>query len=343
MEGPLAGIRVLELAGIGPAPFCGMVLADLGAEVRRIDRPGGHPDAWGRSTVLARGKRTEEVDLKCAAGVERVLELVEASDALVEGFRPGVAERLGLGPDECLARNPRLVYGRMTGWGQDGPNSQTAGHDINFLALSGVLHAIGRSGELPVPPINLLGDFGGGGMLLALGVVSALLASGRSGQGQVVDAAILDGAALLAAMIYGFLGEGSWRDEPGANLLDGGAPFYDTYECADGRYVAVGALEPAFYGALVERLGLATEMPAPGEHLDRSCWPAIRVRLTAAFRARGRDEWAEFFAGSDCCVSPVLSLGEAPANPHNRARGVFRVRDGAVEPAPAPRFSGRSQ
>ncbi|WP_284454642.1 CaiB/BaiF CoA transferase family protein [Actinomadura madurae] len=340
MTGPLAGVRVVELAGIGPGPFGAMVLADLGAEVVRIDRPGGHPAAWGRVKAFGRGKRPLEIDLKSAAGVAEVLELVAGSDALIEGYRPGTAERLGLGPAECLARNPALVYGRMTGWGQEGPYSATAGHDINFLAVSGVLHAIGREGERPVPPLNLLGDFGGGGMLLALGLVSALFAARRDGRGQVVDAAILDGTALLGTVIHDFLTEGGWADRAGVNLLDGGAPFYDTYTCADGRFVAVGALEPAFYAALVERLGLQGEVAPAGRHLDPGNWPTIRARLTETFATRTRDEWAAFFADGDCCVSPVLSLREAPADAHNRARGVFRERDGRTEPAPAPRFGG---
>jgi alpha-methylacyl-CoA racemase len=320
-----------------------MVLADLGAEVTTIDRPGGHPDPWGRSKVLGRGKTVLELDLKTEDHVAALLELVADADALIEGFRPGVAERLGFGPDECLERNPSLVYGRMTGWGQDGPYSGMAGHDINFLAVSGVLHGIGRRGEKPVPPINLLGDFGGGGLLLALGVVCGVLEARAGGRGQVVDAAIVDGSALLASMIYGFLAEGIWRDTRGENLLDGGAPFYDTYVCADGRFVAVGALEPRFYRELLVRLQLVDDPAMQGDHLDRRNWEAIRTRLTEAFAERNRDEWAAFFADTDCCVSPVLSMEEAGADPHNRARVIFSDREGVWQPSPAPRFTTRSR
>jgi alpha-methylacyl-CoA racemase len=333
--GPLAGVRVVELAGIGPGPFCAMLLADLGAEVLRVDRPAAARTGW--PTVLARGRRSVAVDLKHPDGAGVVLDLAAAADALVEGFRPGVAERLGIGPDACLARNPRLVYGRVTGWGQEGPWRQAAGHDIDYIALAGALHPVGPAGGPPVPPLNLVGDFGGGGMLLALGVVTALLERGRSGAGQVVDAAMVDGAALLTTQFHELLAAGLWRERRGSNLLDGGAPFYGVYETADGRHLAVGALEPQFYAELLRRLGLdAGDLP---DQLDRDGWPLLRQRLAALFRTRTQDEWCELLAGTDACVAPVLGFGEAPAHPHNRARGTFVDIDGVVQPAPAPRFS----
>jgi alpha-methylacyl-CoA racemase len=333
--GPLAGVRVVELAGIGPGPFCAMLLADLGAEVLRVDRPAAARPGW--PTVLARGRRSVAVDLKHPDGAGVVLDLVASADALVEGFRPGVAERLGIGPDACLARNPRLVYGRVTGWGQEGPWRLAAGHDIDYVALAGALHPVGPAGGPPVPPLNLVGDFGGGGMLLALGVVAALLETGRSGTGQVVDAAMVDGAALLTTQFHELLAAGLWREERGANLLDGGAPFYGVYQTADGRHLAVGALEPQFYAELLRRLGLdAGDLP---DQLDRDGWPLLRERLAALFRTRTREEWCELLAGTDACVAPVLGFGEAPAHPHNRARGTFVDVGGVVQPAPAPRFS----
>jgi alpha-methylacyl-CoA racemase len=333
--GPLAGVRVVELAGIGPGPFCAMLLADLGAEVLRVDRPAAARPGW--PTVLARGRRSVAVDLKHPDGAGVVLDLVASADALVEGFRPGVAERLGIGPDACLARNPRLVYGRVTGWGQEGPWRLAAGHDIDYVALAGALHPVGPAGGPPVPPLNLVGDFGGGGMLLALGVVAALLETGRSGAGQVVDAAMVDGAALLTTQFHELLAAGLWREERGANLLDGGAPFYGVYQTADGRHLAVGALEPQFYAELLRRLGLdAGDLP---DQLDRDGWPLLRERLAALFRTRTREEWCELLAGTDACVAPVLGFGEAPAHPHNRARGTFVDVGGVVQPAPAPRFS----
>jgi alpha-methylacyl-CoA racemase len=333
--GPLAGIRVVELAGIGPGPFAAMLLADLGAEVLRVDRPASSRPAW--PTVLARGRRSVVVDLKHPDGAGVVLDLVASAAALVEGFRPGVAERLGIGPDACLARNPRLVYGRVTGWGQEGPWRLAAGHDIDYVAVAGALHPIGQAGGPPVPPLNLVGDFGGGGMLLALGVVAALLEAGRSGRGQVVDAAMVDGAALLTAQFHELLAAGLWREERGANLLDGGAPFYGVYETADGRHLAVGALEPQFFAELLRRLGLdAGDLP---DQLDRDGWPVLRERLAGLFRTRTRDQWCELLAGTDACVAPVLGLGEAPAHPHNRARGTFVEVGGVTQPAPAPRFS----
>jgi len=339
VSGPLEGLTVVELAGIGPGPFCAMLLADLGAKVVRVQRPGGNPDGRGANPVLDRHReRVVEADLKTPDGVATVLDLVAEADALIEGFRPGVMERLGVGPAECLARNPRLVYGRMTGWGQDGPYAQTAGHDITYLAITGALHAIGRR-EAPTVPLNIVGDFGGGGMLLAFGLLAAVWRAARTGRGQVVDAAIVDGVAALTGMFHGSLARGAWTDEREANLLDGGAPFYDTYACADGRHVAVGALEPKFFRALIERLGLAADPAFAGDHLDPARWPAMRERLTSAFAARSRDAWTEVFAGTDCCVAPVLTFAEATQDPHNVARGTFRVFDGHTQPAPAPRFS----
>jgi len=335
--GPLQGLRVLELASLAPAPFGCMVLADLGAEVLRIDRieSAGSPAMSG--DVLGRGRRSVAMDLKRPEGVRALLRLVDSADVFVEGFRPGVAERLGIGPDECLARNPRLIYGRMTGWGQDGPLARRAGHDINYIALAGALDPIGRAGERPVPPLNLIGDFGGGGMLLAFGVLAALYERERSGRGQVIDAAMVDGAALLTTFIRGMRTAGAWSDRRGTNLLDGGAPFYDTYETADGRYVSVGALEPQFYAALLDGLGLAgEELPA---QLDPAGWPDLRTRFAAVFATRTRDEWAAVFADSDACVAPVLSMGEAPNHPHAEARSGFVGSGDGAQPAPAPRFS----
>jgi alpha-methylacyl-CoA racemase len=336
--GPLQGVKVVEMAGIGPISFTGMMLADLGAEVTRIERPAGAGLAWGASPVLDRGRVHREVDLKSAAGVGEVLDLAAAAEVLIEGFRPGVMERLGLGPEECLARNPALVYGRMTGWGQSGRYAHTAGHDITYLAISGALHMIGEEDGKPVMPVNLLGDFGAGGAYLAFGVVSALLHARASGVGQVVDAAIVDGAASVTGMLHGFLELGVWKDERGVNLLDGGAPFYDCYECADGGWVAVGALEPQFYRALVEKLGIG-EDASLAAHLDPATWPTIRERFTAKFAERPRDEWHELFADSDCCVAPVLSMREAREDGHNRDRGIFVEVGGMPQPAPAPRFS----
>jgi alpha-methylacyl-CoA racemase len=329
-------VKVVEMAGIGPISFAGMMLADLGAEVTQVKRPGG--GAWPPSPVLDRGRLAREVDLKSPAGLEEVHGLIAACEVLIEGFRPGVMERLGLGPDECLARNPALVYGRMTGWGQSGRYAHTAGHDITYLAISGALHMVGEEGGKPIPPVNLLGDFGAGGTYLAFGVVSALLHARASGVGQVVDAAIVDGAASVTGLLQGFLEQGVWEDERGVNLLDGGAPFYDCYECADGGWIAVGALEPQFYAALLAKLGLEGD-EALGAQLDRTTWPAIRERFTAKFAERGRDEWHELFADSDCCVAPVLSMREARADGHVRDRDIFIEVGGMPQPAPAPRFS----
>jgi alpha-methylacyl-CoA racemase len=339
-SGPLSGIRVVELAGIGPGPFAAMMLADMGADVVRVDRASDvRPERFGTPNpdLLLRGRRSIGVDLKTEGGRGVVLDLVAGADVLLEGFRPGVTERLGIGPAECLALNPRLVYGRMTGWGQEGPLAPRAGHDIDYLAVTGALHGIGRAGERPVPPINLLGDFGGGGLVLAFGVVCALLHVRAGGAGQVVDAAIVDGVSLLSTMVHGLRNMGLWGDERGANLLDGGAPFYDTYECADGRYVAVGALEPQFYDELVRR----TDFAAPlGDRFMPEHWPAYRRAWAELFRSRTRDEWIELLQDTDACVAPVLDWREAAAHPHMAARGTFVEYAGAIQPAPAPRFSG---
>jgi alpha-methylacyl-CoA racemase len=337
--GPLSGVRVVEIAGIGPGPFCAMLLADLGAEVVRVDRTstaGGDPTS-ARFDVLNRGRRSIAVDLKREGGAEVVLRLVEGADALLEGFRPGVAERLGVGPAVCLARNRRLVYGRMTGWGQEGPLADAAGHDITYAAIGGALAHIGRAGQLPTPPLNLVADFGGGGMLLALGLVAGLLHAHRTGEGQVVDAAMVDGTALLMAPFFGASAVGFWSDERGTNLLDSGAPFYDVYRCADGEEIAVGAIEPQFFASLLDVLGLA-----PGslpDQDDRSRWPELRAALTWAFAGRPRAEWLERAEGRDACLAPVLTMGQAVAHPHIRARGTIVERDGVPQPAPAPRFS----
>lgn len=335
MPGPLAGLRVVEMAGIGPGPFCCTMLADLGADVLRIDRPegpAGHP-----GDVLSRNRRSLALDLKSAAAAPTVLRLVERADVIVEGFRPGVMERLGLGPEACLARNPRLVYGRMTGWGQDGPLAQAAGHDIDYIALSGALWSVGRAGERPVPPLNLIGDFGGGGMLLAYGVLAAVFEATRSGRGQVVDAAMTDGAATLMGFIYGLKAQGRWRNAREGNVLDGACPYYDTYECADGKFVAVGALEPQFFAVLLKGLGL--DPSGYADRTDPARWPALRAEFAAIFRSKPRDHWAAAFEGTDACVAPVLDLEEAPQHPHNRARGTFVAGEGGAQPAPSPRFS----
>ncbi|MEQ8859637.1 MAG: CaiB/BaiF CoA-transferase family protein [Pseudomonadales bacterium] len=333
--GPLSGFRIVELAGIGPGPFCGMMLSDMGAEVIRIDRLGA--GAGRTQDVLARNRRSVAVDLKKPEGVETVLRLVETADGLFEGFRPGVTERLGLGPEDCLARNPKLVYGRMTGWGQDGPMAQAAGHDINYIGLAGALHAIGRPGEKPVPPLNLVGDFGGGGMLLAFGMVCGMLESQKSGKGQVVDAAMVDGAATLMAMFFTMGAAGAFTDRRGTNLLDGGAHFYDTYETKDGKYICIGSIEPQFYALLVEKANLDKKRFAP--QMDASHWPVLKQELTEVFKAKTRDEWCEIMEGTDVCFAPVLSVFEAPEHPHNKARSTFIDVDGVVQPAPAPRFS----
>jgi crotonobetainyl-CoA:carnitine CoA-transferase CaiB-like acyl-CoA transferase len=336
--GPLHGVRVIEIASLAPAPFGCMVLADLGADVLRVDRAGGGDGLdLAPAGPLARSRRSIALNLKDPAGIDVLLRLADTADVLVEAFRPGVAERLGFGPDVCAGRNPRLIYARMTGWGQHGPLAGTAGHDIDYIAVAGSLDPIGRAGERPVPPLNLVGDFGGGGMLLAVGVLAALLERERSGLGQVVDAAMVDGSALLASFLYGLRAAGAWQDERGTNLLDGGAPFYDTYRTADGRHMAVGALEPKFYAELLARLGLdPAGLPA---QYDRSGWPELRARLTEVFAGRTQAEWAAVFDGSDACVAPVVSPADAPDHPHNAARGTFVDVGGLIQPAPAPRFS----
>jgi alpha-methylacyl-CoA racemase len=341
MSGPLHGIKVLEIAGIGPGPFAAMMLADMGADVIRVDRAqqvvGGDP-ASPPGDVLNRGRRSIGIDLKNPDGVEALLELVEHADALIEGFRPGVCERLGFGPDVCLARNPKLVFGRMTGWGQDGPYSQAAGHDINYIALAGALDAIGRAGEAPVPPLNLVGDFGGGGMFLAFGVVCALLEAKSSGQGQVVDAAMVDGAATLMTMFHAFTAMGIWEEARGTNMLDTGAWFYDVYETKDGKYVSIGSIERQFCEELIELSGLKDEADWPHQ-MDKSQWPRMKARVAEIFKEKTRDEWCEIMEHTDVCFAPVLSLSEAPKHPHNVERGTFVERNGIVQPAPAPRFS----
>ncbi len=333
--GPLQGLKVIEIEGLGPAPFCGMMLADMGAEVISIGRASS--PATRADRISERGKRSVALNLKHPEGVRALLALCEGADVLIEGFRPGVAERLGFGPEVCLARNPRLVYGRMTGWGQTGPLAGAAGHDINYIALSGALHAIGRAGERPVPPLNLVGDFGGGGMFLAYGVMCAVFESQRSGKGQVVDVSMVEGAAALMHMMYAMKAQGAWKDERGVNILDTGAHFYDTYETADGKYVAVGSIEPQFYALLLERAGLDAAQFSPQN--DPAQWPAMRERLAAVLRTRTRDEWCALLEGSDACFAPVLAMSEAPDHPHNRARGSFVEVDGVTQPAPAPRFS----
>ena len=341
MAGPLQGLKVIEMVGIGPAPFCAMALADLGAEVIRIDRPqtGSAKSAAEKAKydVTGRGRRSLVIDLRKAGAAEAVLQLVDKADILIEGFRPGVMERLGLGPDICLARNPRLVFGRMTGWGQFGPLSQAAGHDINYIAIAGALHAIGRSGEPPVVPLNYIGDFGGGGMLLAFGVMCAVHEAKASGKGQVVDAAMTDGTAMLSAMMYGMRARGIWSTRRGENLLDGGAHFYDTYACADGKYVAIGAIEPQFYAKLRELCGI--DDPAFDAQMDAARWPVLKHRLADVFRTRTRAEWCTLLEGSDACFAPILDWDEAPKHPHNQARETFVEVDGVTQPAPAPRFS----
>ncbi|KVK75917.1 carnitine dehydratase [Burkholderia cepacia] len=334
MAGPLAGLKVVEFAGIGPGPFCAMVLGDLGADVVRIARPGQSPDA---RDVTTRNRRTVQLDLRAAGAREQVMSLIGAADCLIEGFRPGVMERLGLGPQDCLEVNPRLIYGRMTGWGQHGPLSQAAGHDINYIAICGALNAIGRPDEAPPPPLNYVGDFGGGGMLLAVGLLAALLEAKDSGKGQVVDAAMTDGTALLSAFLYGLRAMGQWGNQRGENLLDGGAHFYDTYACADGRFIAIGAIEPQFYAELRELCGL--DDPLFDEQLDVARWPLLKLRLANVFRTRTRQEWCELLEGTDACFAPVLDWDEALEHPHNVARETYLTVGGVVQPAPAPRFS----
>jgi alpha-methylacyl-CoA racemase len=336
--GPLNGIRILEIAGIGPGPFAAMLLADLGAEVLRVDRaqnvrenPQDVP-----ADILNRGRRSVGFDLKNPEAREALLRMVEGADALIEGFRPGVMERLGIGPEVCLERNPRLLYGRMTGFGQDGPMAHAAGHDINYIAMSGALHSIGHKGGRPVPPLNLVGDFGGGGLMLAFGIVCGIVERARSGKGQVIDAAMVDGSATLMGFIFGLQAMGGWNDERGTNILDTAAHFYDTYETSDGKYVSIGSIEPQFYAELLEKTGLGGEdLP---QQMDKSGWDSLKERLTGIFKSKTRDEWCAIMEGSDVCFAPVLSLAEAPRHPHNVARKTFIDVEGIVQPAPAPRF-----
>ncbi|HEV2547270.1 MAG TPA: CaiB/BaiF CoA-transferase family protein [Stellaceae bacterium] len=338
--GPLAGFKIIEMAGIGPAPMCAMLLADLGATVLRVDRQ--QPSGLGlpshrRFQILHRSRHAIAVDLKKREGVDLVLRLASTADALIEGFRPGVMERLGLGPEQCLARNPKLVFGRMTGWGQEGPLAQAAGHDLNYIALAGVLHSIGRAGEPPTPPLNLVGDFGGGALYLAFGLVCALLETQRSGKGQVVDAAMVDGAASLMSVFYALHAAGSFSLKRGENVLDSGAFFYDVYECADGKYISLASIEDKFLEEFLRRMEIdAKEMPAK---MDKARWPEAKAKLARRFKSKTRDEWCRLLEGSDACFAPVLTLEEAPAHPHNAARGSFVEVDGIVQPAPAPRFS----
>jgi alpha-methylacyl-CoA racemase len=335
MAGPLSGLRVIELAGIGPGPHAAMILGDLGADVVRIDRPG----ATGSDPML-RNRRFVIADLKSDEGRALVLKLVAKADVLIEGYRPGVTERMGLGPEDCAKVNERLIYGRMTGWGQTGPRSKQAGHDINYISLNGVLHAIGRVNERPVPPLNLVGDFGGGSMFLLLGILSALFERQTSGKGQVVDAAMIDGSSVLVQMMWGMRALGLWTDERGTNMLDTGAPYYDTYECADGRYVSVGAIESQFYAAMLAGLGLdPADLPAQN---DRSRWPELRAKFTEVFASRDRDHWAKVFADSDACVTPILAFGEVETEPHITERNTFYQTGGGLQPLPAPRFSRSS-
>jgi alpha-methylacyl-CoA racemase len=338
--GPLTGFKVIELAGIGPAPMCAMLLSDLGAEVLRIDRTADAGLGIAVETkyaLLNRGRRSVAFDLKKPEATEALLRLIDKADALIEGFRPGVMERLGIGPDVCQARNPKLVYGRMTGWGQDGPLALAAGHDINYIALSGALHSIGRRGEAPVPPLNLVGDFGGGALYLAFGVVAGLLEAQKSGKGQVIDVSMVDGSASLMTAIYGMHGAGIVNDERGTNMLDTGAHYYDVYETKDGKYISIGSIEKKFYEELLQLSGLQAEELAPQN--DRKSWPKMKERVAALFLTKTRDEWCKIMEGSDICFAPVLSMAEAPHHPHNKARGTFVERDGVTQPAPAPRFS----
>jgi len=334
--GPLKGLKIIEMAGIGPGPFCGMVLADLGAEIIRVDRASAI-GTGSKQDAANRGKRSIAIDLKSEEGVEVVLKLVETADAIFEGFRPGVMERLGLGPDVCSQRNERIVFGRMTGWGQEGPLANAAGHDINYISLTGALAAIGRPGSPPVPPLNLIGDFGGGGMLLALGLVAALLESKESKKGQVVDAAMTDGSALLMTMIYTMQSSGVWKTSMGSNLLDGGSHFYDTYECKDGKFISIGSIEPQFYALLCQIADLDKEVF--GKQMSRDSWPEQKEEITKIFLNKTRDEWCDLMEGTDVCFAPVLDMSEAPKHPHNIERKTFIDLEGVTQPAPAPRFS----
>lgn len=335
--GPLNGVKIIEVGGIGPGPFCGMMLSDMGAEIVRVERKGGLSLSDPKYDLLTRNRKSISINLRTLEGVQTLLRMLEQVDALQEGFRPGVMEKLGLGPDVCLEINPRLVYGRMTGWGQEGPLARAAGHDINYIALSGALHTIGRKGQKPVPPLNLVGDFGGGGMLLAFGMVCALYEARNSGRGQVVDAAMTDGSAALMTMIYGLKAAGLWTDEPGTNLLDTGAHFYDTYETADNKFIAIGAIEPQFYELLLQLAEI--DDPDFQNQLDFAQWPQLKEKLSLVFKAKTREAWCEIMEGSDVCFAPVLSMSEAPEHPHNKQRKTFVENDGVLQPAPAPRFS----
>lgn len=335
-SGPLNGVKIIEFAGIGPGPFCCMLLSDMGADVVRIDRKGGRPAF--KNDIPGRGRRHVALDLKNDADISIALAMIEKADVLVEGFRPGVMERLGLGPELAFTRNPRLIYGRMTGWGQHGPLAEAAGHDLNYIAISGALHAMGRSGDTPAPPLNLVGDYGGGALYLAMGVCAALFEATRSGKGQVIDAAITDGAASLMSVIYGLRASGIWSDERDANLLDGGAPFYDVYETRDGKFVSIGSLEPQFYALLLEKTGLTGD-PAFAVQMNKPEWPAMSAKVAAVIKTKTRDEWTALMEGTDVCFAPVLSMAEAPEHPHNVARGAFVELGGLKQPAPAPRFS----
>ena len=333
-SGPLSGLKIVEFAGIGPGPFCGMLLSDLGADVVRVDRKGS-----GRASpadVTSRGRRSVALDLKSPDAIEAVLKLLESADGLIEGFRPGVMERLGLGPDVVLARNPKLVFGRMTGWGQTGPYAKAAGHDMNYIAITGALHAIGTE-DKPVPPLNLVGDFGGGALYLAFGLMAGIISARETGKGQVIDCAMSDGAASLMAMFYGFKGAGIWKDERRSNLLDGGAHFYDTYQCADGKWISIGSIEPQFYALLLEKTGITD--PEFANQMDRSAWPSLKAKLQDVLRTRTQAEWCAIMDATDICFAPVLDLEEAPKHAHNVARETFVTVEGVVQPAPAPRFS----
>jgi alpha-methylacyl-CoA racemase len=335
--GPLNGVKIIEVGGIGPGPFCGMMLSDMGADIIRVERKGGLSLSESKYDLLTRNRRSISINLRNPQGVHTLLRMLEQVNALQEGFRPGVMEKLGIGPDVCLERNPRLVYGRMTGWGQEGPLARAAGHDINYIALSGTLHTIGRKGQKPVPPLNLVGDFGGGGMLLAFGMVCALYETRKSGIGQVVDAAMTDGSATLMTMIYGLKAAGLWTDKPGSNLLDTGAHFYDTYETADHKFIAIGSIEPQFYELLLKLAEI--DDPDFQNQLDFAQWPQLKEKLSIVFKTKTREAWCEIMEGSDVCFAPVLSMSEAPEHPHNKRRKTFIKNEGVLQPAPAPRFS----
>lgn len=333
-KGPLSGLKIVEFAGIGPGPFCGMLLSDLGADVVRVDRKGS-----GRASpadVTSRGRRSIALDLKSPDAIEAVLKLLESADGLIEGFRPGVMERLGLGPDVVLKRNPKLVFGRMTGWGQTGPYAKAAGHDMNYIAITGALHAIGTE-DKPIPPLNLVGDFGGGALYLAFGLMAGIISARETGRGQVIDCAMSDGAASLMAMFYGFKGAGMWKDERRSNLLDGGAHFYDTYQCADGKWISIGSIEPQFYALLLEKTGITD--PEFANQMDRSAWPSLKAKLAEVLKGKTQAEWCAIMDATDICFAPVLDLEEAPKHAHNVARETFVTIEGVVQPAPAPRFS----